>query len=365
MLTEKLSLMKPLSKIIFTSIVSFTLATFSFGQPIQVDCYGNVGIGTAPSPSYKFKVDGTLYTTNLNVWGQGNINYLTVNNDSYFSNGYYPGIIISNDPLPYGKALYPSSNNTCRIGLSNQAFSEIWSYSGSISLSDLRQKENIRDINNPLDLVMQLKGVRYDLKKEFAYSDTIVKDSKLRAKCEKQRKDKIGFIAQDVYKILPEVVVYDDSTDIYGIEYSKVVPILVEAIKEQQLQIETLRKLITDQEEDILEFKTFISDNKLKSSNILPLSGEQYISEHSTLYQNTPNPFTQSTSIGYYLPETVGKAAITIYNINGTQLKSIALQQRGQRNITLAGGEFKPGIYLYALIVDGQLIDTKRMVLTD
>jgi|GEM_PF-3315683 len=44
--------MKPLSKIIFTAIVSFSLATFSFGQPIQVDCYGNVGIGTAPSPSY-------------------------------------------------------------------------------------------------------------------------------------------------------------------------------------------------------------------------------------------------------------------------------------------------------------------------
>jgi hypothetical protein len=70
--------MKPLSKIILIAIVSFTLTTFSFGQAIQVDCNGNVGIGTAPSPPYKFKVDGTLYTTNLTVWSQGNISYLTV-----------------------------------------------------------------------------------------------------------------------------------------------------------------------------------------------------------------------------------------------------------------------------------------------
>jgi hypothetical protein len=120
-----------------------------------------------------------------------------------------------------------------------------------------------------------------------------------------------------------------------------------------------MKTLLTAQETDIIGLK----NNGLKSATINNTGSFQ--DNGSVLYQNTPNPFTQSTSIGYYLPETVGQAAITIYYINGIQLKRIALQQRGEGNIILAGGEFKPGIYLYALIADGQLIDTKRMVLTD
>lgn len=50
----------------------------------------------------------------------------------------------------------------------------------------------------------------------------------------KKRKNHIGFIAQEVFQILPEVVHYDDSADIYTMDYSKMIPLLVEAVKEQQ-----------------------------------------------------------------------------------------------------------------------------------
>ncbi len=108
--------------------------------------------------------------------------------------------------------------------------------------SDRRQKENIRNITGALDLVLKLTGVRYDMKKKFAYNDTLIKDPKIIAKLETLRKNQIGFIAQDVNTVLPEVVTHDDSTDIYSIDYSKVVPVLVEAIKEQQLQIDSLKQ---------------------------------------------------------------------------------------------------------------------------
>ena len=82
-----------------------------------------------------------------------------------------------------------------------------------------------------MGIILKLQGVKYDLKKEYAYSDTMVKYSKVKTKLEKSRKNKIGFLSQDVYKVIPEVVVYDDSTDIYGICYERIIPVLVEAIK--------------------------------------------------------------------------------------------------------------------------------------
>lgn len=47
------------------------------------------------------------------------------------------------------------------------------------------------------------------------------------------------------------------------------------------------------------------------------------------------------------------------------QLKSIELHQRGEGSITINGGEFNAGMYLYTLITEGQVLDTKRMILTD
>ena len=50
--------------------------------------------------------------------------------------------------------------------------------------------------------------------------------------------------------------------------------------------------------------------------------------------------------------------------MNGGQLKSISIPERGKGNVTIQGSEFSAGMYLYALIADGKVIDTKRMILT-
>lgn len=51
--------------------------------------------------------------------------------------------------------------------------------------------------------------------------------------------------------------------------------------------------------------------------------------------------------------------------MNGKQLRNIELQQRGHGDVTIQGGELEAGMYMYALIVDGKLVDTKQMVLTE
>ena len=50
--------------------------------------------------------------------------------------------------------------------------------------------------------------------------------------------------------------------------------------------------------------------------------------------------------------------------MNGAQLKSYPIAERGKGNMIIKGLEYPAGMYLYALITDGNVIDTKRMVLT-
>jgi len=85
----------------------------------------------------------------------------------------------------------------------------------------------------------------------------------------------------------------------------------------------------------------------------------------SPLMQNHPNPFNVNTTIEFFLANDVNDAKIYIYNMNGTQLKSIELHQKGDGSITLNGGELQAEMYMYSLVTDGQLIDTKQMLLTE
>ena len=50
--------------------------------------------------------------------------------------------------------------------------------------------------------------------------------------------------------------------------------------------------------------------------------------------------------------------------MSGGQIKSISIPERGKGTVTIQGSELSAGMYLYALIADGKVIDTKRMILT-
>jgi hypothetical protein len=92
------------------------------------------------------------------------------------------------------------------------------------STSDARLKENVSTIENALDKVLALRGV------EFNFID------------ERVHERKIGLIAQEVEEILPQVVKEDNSEDkIKSVSYANIVALLIEAIKEQQKEIEQLK----------------------------------------------------------------------------------------------------------------------------
>lgn len=105
--------------------------------------------------------------------------------------------------------------------------------------------------------------------------------------------------------------------------------------------------------------------NNLKSGLITGIenNGEQIAGP--ILFQNEPNPFTEDTKIKFYIPDGSGQAVLYLYNMQGEQIRSTLLIQRGYGTEIIHGYDLQPGMYLYTLIVDGLEVGTKRMILTD
>jgi hypothetical protein len=101
-----------------------------------------------------------------------------------------------------------------------------------------------------------------------------------------------------------------------------------------------------------------------------PISGSDVLSYSDkipsdyTLDQNYPNPFNPNTTIRYALPKS-GMVSLTIYNINGHQVKTIVqeVQQAGSYSYDFNAEGLASGIYYYQLKVDGSVRDIKKMVL--
>ena len=93
--------------------------------------------------------------------------------------------------------------------------------------SDIRQKEDIRPIDNALSRIDSIDGVY------FTYKDS--------------KEKSIGVVAQDIQKVLPEVV-SEDNNGYLGVNYSAIVPVLVEAVREANSIIKDLEDRISELE---------------------------------------------------------------------------------------------------------------------
>jgi len=98
-----------------------------------------------------------------------------------------------------------------------------------IDISDEKFKQNVVSIDDAVALVMQLEGVRYDWN-ENALQKFSLEDTK-----------QIGFVAQDVEAVFPELV-KKSSEGYLMVDYAKITPVLVQAIKEQQRKIQKLEE---------------------------------------------------------------------------------------------------------------------------
>jgi len=108
--------------------------------------------------------------------------------------------------------------------------------------SDISFKENINQINNSLNSIMNLRGVTFTWKSE------------------PEMGQRIGFIAQEVEKVIPELVFTNPVDGYKGVNYAEMSAVLVEAVKEQQEMIRSQQAQIESQNQKIEQLEGLISD---------------------------------------------------------------------------------------------------------
>lgn len=250
-----------------------------------------------------------------------------------------------------GAGTKTTANFQVRIGNSS-----VTSIGGPVSwstLSDGRFKNDIQENVAGLSFINGLRPVSYVVNENAVAR--FHGEPELNEQASKRKKEvrQTGFVAQEVDALVKKsgyvfngVQVPENEHDTYSIRYAEFVVPLVKAVQElsakveaQQQEIDALRK---------------INDRSLDLS-------KKWAS--AVLYQNTPNPFSLDTKIDVAVPDGVADAKILVYNLEGKQLKSLDVKGRGETSVLIQGHEFGPGMYLYTLIMDGELYDTKKMVL--
>ena len=86
---------------------------------------------------------------------------------------------------------------------------------------------------------------------------------------------------------------------------------------------------------------------------------EKYFAE---LDKPVPNPFKEKTTISYTLPETYAKAQLVFHNSQGKLIQSVELTGNGEGQLNVFADDLTSGIYTYTLVVDGKIIQTKKMI---
>ncbi len=208
---------------------------------------GNVFLGSHAghfeTGSNKLYIENSSSTSPL-IYGEFDNNYLAINGHlDVNSTSIFNGIVDAMNDLNVSGAF-----NVAGIATGSGP----WNNS-----SDRRLKTNIQTVPNALEKVLKLRGVTYDWKDG------------------REKGTRLGFIAQEVDEVLPQVI--DKSGEFYTMQYAPLTAVLVEAIQEQQEQIEQQEKLIQQlqtQTAQIEELKTMMTElqAQIKTNNSATVS---------------------------------------------------------------------------------------------
>lgn len=170
-------------------------------------------------------------------------------------------------------------------------------------------------------------------------------------------KTHFGLVAQELQNVYPELV-YQDDNGYLSVNYIELIPILMQSVKELNAKVEEQSAIIsklTTANEDAQQAKSFSNEST---------SVESVVQGLASMEQNVPNPFSEKTDISIYLPESVKTAKLCIYDLNGSQISKQEVVGRGDTTMTIHADEMEDGMYIYALIADGKVVTTKKMIVS-
>jgi hypothetical protein len=196
----------------------------------------------------------------------------------------------------------------------------------------------------------------------------------------------IGTTAQELQKVAPYMVsswTYTsekgEPTEYLSVNYHALFFILTNTIKEQQEKIESFAVVSTDLKEKIAtlesensQIKSQLADitNQLASladqpeTSYMNNAGKNVYNNNTnipSLSQNVPNPFSQNTVITYFVPNTTISAHIILTSLKGEVVRTVNISKNGSGEVIINTGTLSPGVYQYTLVIDGNMVDTKKL----
>jgi Chaperone of endosialidase/Secretion system C-terminal sorting domain len=235
---------------------------------------------------------------------------------------------------PRGRVGIGTTNPICQVGATPVFLTvagAIWA-NGILYPSDSRFKKDIKTIENALDKIRALRGTTYTYDKDkLPYKN--FKDGTA-----------YGFIAQEVEKVIPEMTALGDD-GYYAVDYVTLIPILTEAIKEQD-------QIVTDLQSEVAQLK----------SDMAALRNTRAESAGYKLYQNVPNPTNGKTSIAYEITQPYNSASVNVYDLNGRYVQGFDIKDT-KGTVTLSLENLTPGMYIYDLMIDGEQKAVKKLSL--
>jgi len=145
------------------------------------------------------------YLECIDLCGNTQWNYV-----SNLTNGYASLNVLGNNSFSFQQNGFENASMDTNGNMTAQNF---------YSVSDKRYKNNISTITNAGDLLKQIRGVRFDWRKDGSRD--------------------IGVIAQEVFEVMPEAIV-STNTNMLTVAYNKIIPVLIETIKDLQKRVEVL-----------------------------------------------------------------------------------------------------------------------------
>jgi len=272
--------------------------------------------------------------------------------------------IVNNRFIQNGSLRFTVKGSTGNVGIGTGNPTEKLHVAGNVFTtgmylpSDKRLKNNVRTFEYGLEEVLKMKPLTYEYNGKAA---TTV------------NRYNVGVYAQDLEKIIPEFVsefthVEKDEDDnvISTEQYSKIYDtgikyMLINAVKEQQDIIEAQDEKIATLEERLTKLEAALNNgtinNDSNQQNIQLDGGGAY------LEQNQPNPFNNNTLIKYNVPTNATGAVVNVFDAKGQLIHSERIGQMGAGQIQIKAGTIAAGTYSYSLVVNDNIVDTKRMVI--
>jgi trimeric autotransporter adhesin len=269
-------------------------------------------------------------------------------------------------------------NASDRVWLGN-AVATVWT-AGSYNISDQRFKSSVStDDVKGLEFINLLRPVVYNLETqkitEFMTKNMSEKTRKQHmdmdfSKSTAQRRS--GFIAQEVEAAAKKcsynfdgVHVPESDVDTYGLSYAEFVVPLVKAVQQMDKNNGEQKQEIAQLKQQLQEQKQLITELQQKNGSATGIGAVSSDLPGFSMGQNEPNPFTHETVIKYTLPQSITSAYMAVYDLTGKQITTLPLDQKGSSSITITSQKLAAGIYIYSIVADGKVMDSKRMIVAD